>query len=114
MAAIGDLVFGVRGDRTGKYKAAYTLAFSPERNRAAWAAVGAAPLTRKCLESDNVQHTTDDDPEHVLYKKIEEDVNHNAYNLLSTMGLNGKNLKVVLKTEKLQPQIPHDWMWNSM
>ena len=47
MAAIGDLVFGVRGDRTGKYKAAYTLAFSPERNRAAWAAVGAAPLTRK-------------------------------------------------------------------
>ena len=35
MAAIGDLVFGVRGDTTGKYKAAYALAFSPERNRAA-------------------------------------------------------------------------------
>ena len=47
MATIGDLVFGVRGDTSGKYKGAYALAFFPERNRAAWAAVGAAPLTRK-------------------------------------------------------------------
>ena len=39
----------------------------------------------------------------MLYKKI-EDVNQNACNLLSTMGFNGKNLNVVLKTEKLQPQ----------
>ena len=103
MAAIGDLVFGVRGDITGKYKAAYALAFSPERNQAAWAAVGAAPLTRKCLESDKVRHTTDTDPQHVLYQKI-EDANHNACNLLSTLGFNGKSLKVVLKTEKVERQ----------
>ena len=74
IAAIGDLVFGVRGDRSGNYKAAYAFSFFPESNRAAWAAVGAAaPLTRKFLESDKVPwHTTDGDPEHVLYKKIED------------------------------------------
>ena len=33
-----------------------------------------------------------------------EDVNLNACNLLSMIGFNGKNLKVVLKTEKFQPQ----------
>ena len=50
-----------------------------QRNRAIWAAVGAAPLTRKCLESNKVRHTTDGDPQHV-------NLNHNACNLLSTIG----------------------------
>ena len=104
MATIGDLVFGVRGDTTGKYKGGYALAFFPERNRAARAAVGAAPLTRKCLETDKVRHTTNAHPQHALYQKKIENVNHNACNLLSTMGFNGKNLKVILKTEKVQPQ----------
>ena len=54
IAAIKDLVCGIQGDRTSQYKASYPLAFCPERNRAAWAAVDAAPRIRKCLESDKI------------------------------------------------------------
>ena len=71
-----------------QYKAAYALAISTERIRATWAVVGAPRLTRKCL-----QWITNGGPQHVFY--------HNACNLLSAMGFNGKNLKVVLKKEKL-------------
>ena len=42
---IGVLVFGGANDETGvkDYKDSFAIAFSPERNRHAWAIVGAAP-----------------------------------------------------------------------
>ena len=61
---IGVLVFGGTDDETlvKYYKDA--IAFLPERNQHAWATVGAAPLTRKCLNSDKVRHDSEDNPLH--------------------------------------------------
>ena len=53
------------------YEDAFAAAFSTELNKIAWDKVGAAPLTRKCLESGKVQHTSESDPNHVVYKRIE-------------------------------------------
>ena len=55
---IGLLVFrgtDIATDKEG-YKDAIATSFSPDKNRAAWAAVGAAPLTVACLCSDKVRH----------------------------------------------------------
>ena len=98
---IGTLVFGGKDTVTGvnDYKDAYASAFSPERNLSAWAAVGAAPLTRKCLSSDKVIQDRDDDPLSDVYKRIEEK-NHNACDLLSAKGYNGMKMKVRLNMKK--------------
>ena len=60
---------------------------------------GAAPLTRKCLESDKVIHKSESDPKQVQYKEIEK-MNHNACHLLIAKGYNSNMLKVQLKKEK--------------
>ena len=60
LSEIGLLVFGGEDSKTGtsNYQDAFAIAFSPAQNKAAWDAVGAAPLTCKCLQSDKVRHTT--------------------------------------------------------
>ena len=76
---IGLLVFGGKDRITGtnSYDNAFAFALSRKRNLAAWAAVGAAPLTQKGLESQKVWHTTEDAPQYTVFKQLEE-VNHNA------------------------------------
>ena len=84
---VGALVFGKEDPDTGisEYKDAYGEAFSRERNLKVWADVGAAPLTRKCLESKKVRHNTAEAPLYVVHKSI-EDANHLACELLTARG----------------------------
>ena len=53
-----------------------------------------------CLYSDKVRHDKEDDPNHVVYKKI-HDSNHTTCDLLSTSGFPGNKLKVHLKKSML-------------
>ena len=53
-----------------------------------------------CLYSDKVRHDKEDDPNHVVYKKIQAN-NHNACDLLSAWGFRGNKLKVHLKKSML-------------
>ena len=64
LSVIGLLIFGRRDHKTyiKDYKDAYVLAFSPEKNGIAWEAVDAVPLTRRCLESEDVIKNSADDP----------------------------------------------------
>ena len=109
---IGVLVFRGTDDvtRVRHYKDAFAVAFSPERNRHAWAVVGAAPLTRSCLSFDKVRHDCEDDPLNSVFKQIEES-NHNACALLTARGLNGDKMKVRLrnikKTEAKPVTVPY-------
>ena len=47
-------------------KDAFVSAFSHERNKAAWAAVGAAPITMIFLGHNMVHHDLEDDPNHIM------------------------------------------------
>ena len=98
---IGILVFGGTNDVIGvkHCKDSFAIAFSPERNRHAWAVVGVAPLTRSCLSSDKVGHDCEDDPLNRVFKRIEES-NHNACALLTAKGLNAEKMKVRLRDIK--------------
>jgi len=99
---VGVLVFGGIDHDTeiSDYEDAYAIAFSAEKNAIAWAAVGAAPLTRKCLASKEVRHNTKDAPMHILHKNI-EDANHLACQLLMARGFKGEALKIFLKTASI-------------
>ena len=98
---VGQLVFGKADPSTksSNYNNAYVIIFLLEKNIAVWATVGATPLTRKCLESDKVNHNSEFNPKQVQYKEIEK-TNHNACHLLIARGYKGDKLKVVLKKEK--------------
>lgn len=93
------LVFGGTDFETGvtNYDDAFAMGFSRERNLFAWAAVGAAPLTRSCLQSNDVIQNTASDPMHVIHQKI-EDSNRLACQLLTARGYNGDRLRLNLKT----------------
>jgi len=106
LSLIGLLVFGGKDHETdiANYEDAYSLVFSPENNRAAWAAVGAAPLTRSCLRSREVIHNTAADPMHINHQKAEA-ANHLACRLLTARGYAGKFLKVDLKTVEVQRSV---------
>ena len=62
---VGLLVFGGVDPVTNysKFYDVYAMAFSTENNRAAWAFVVVAPLTRHCLQSDKVIHSSESDPQ---------------------------------------------------
>ena len=66
--AFGLLVFGgvdggdAENATAAVCKDAFAITFSKLKNKAAWAAVGAAPVTRACLPSDLVRHDSKDDP----------------------------------------------------
>ena len=101
---ISLLVFGGKDNIIGSesYEDAFARAFSPDYNKGAWAAIGAAPITRACLIHDMVCHNSKDDPQHVLYKKI-QDSNDTTCALLTVRGFGGSNLRVELKRNLLTP-----------
>mmetsp|Transcript_19012 Transcript_19012/g.44118 ORF Transcript_19012/g.44118 Transcript_19012/m.44118 type:complete len:369 (+) Transcript_19012:629-1735(+) len=105
-AEVGFFVFGGKDRATGisNYKDAFGLAFTKEKNLAAWASVGAAPVTRRCLESDKVIHNTKGDPLRQLYENIEAS-NRLACDLLSSRGYNGNKLKVKLMKAAIAPPV---------
>ena len=106
LSLTGLLVFGGKGHKTkiADYKDAYALSFSPEKNQAAWAAVGAAPLTQSCLRSREVIHDTAADPRYIRHKKAKTQ-NHIACKLLSARGYAGRFLKVDLNTVQVPRSI---------
>ena len=72
---IGLLIFGGTDPITKRvgYCNAFQEALSKEKFLEAWAKVGAAPLTMKCLESDKVWHeltgdNDDDNPLAIVYR----------------------------------------------
>ena len=94
------LVFGGQsGDVT--LRDAFTAGFSIERNLACWAKVGAAPLTRNCLASEQVRHEvvmngvgdaatvdTNADP-HTAHLLALEQLNNLSCDLLNARGFDG-------------------------
>ena len=89
---MGLLVFGDTDPITKSskyYNGAYAIAFSPEKDIDAWAAVGAAPLRRMCLESDKVTHNNESGYKKYQYKEI-ENANHNACLLVVARGYKGE------------------------
>ena len=103
---ISFFVFRGKDKMTGtcNYDDAFAYTFSGWRNKAVWAAVGAAPLSRKCLESQNVWHTTEEAPQYKAYKELQQ-VNHNACRLLCTIGFKGNLLIVDLKKEVTREEV---------
>ena len=89
---IGLLVFGSGSN----YVDAFAEAFSHERNKAAWEAVGAVPLTMKCVESEMVRQDSINDPLHEVHKRIEEN-NTVACHLLQSMGFDSSGLRTKLQ-----------------
>jgi len=81
------------------YVDAFTVSFSPERNIAAWEAIGAVPFTKRCMESEIVWQDSVNDPMHVIHQRIEES-NTVACNLLNTMGFDGSGLRTRLQLVK--------------
>ncbi|CAJ1934739.1 unnamed protein product [Cylindrotheca closterium] len=76
LPVIGILIFGGTDPVTGEnhFCSAFDEAFSKEKCLGAWAKVGAAPCTRKCLNSAKVCHQLGDDldPMATMYKVIQQ------------------------------------------
>ena len=72
---IGLLVFGGVDEATGVsgYEDAFAAAFAEEKNREAWAKVGAAPFTQACLKHPGVRHDTLSDPMGTMYEQIQRE-----------------------------------------
>ena len=75
---IGLLIFGGTNPikKRGGYHNAFQEAFRKEKCLEAWAKIGAAPLTMKCLESNKVRHgytedNDDDNPLAEVYRAIQ-------------------------------------------
>ena len=73
---IGMFVFGgIDPEMGNKYKDAFQAGFSKERNLSAWRKVGAAPLTRACLQDEQVRHDVcendEEDPMSAELQKIQ-------------------------------------------
>ena len=92
---IGLLIFGGTDPITkrGGYRNAFQEAFSKEKCLEAWAKVGAAPLTMKCMESDKFRHelteyNDDDNPLAEFYRAMQA---HNDFSVawLNANGLSG-------------------------
>ena len=99
---LGLLVFGGQVDDSLELVNAFEIAFSKEKNLHAWQFVGAVPLTRNCLDSDQVIHEivvsadgtvdVEADPETAKYMQLEA---HNKLccDLLSARGFDGDKLR---------------------
>jgi hypothetical protein len=92
---IGMIVFGGTDPETGfrLTKCAFTHGFSKEACLNAWAKVGAAPLTRKCLSDPKVSRTLgDNDGGNDEYLLAIQTANDLATHALNDMGYDGKLL----------------------
>jgi hypothetical protein len=78
-------------------------AFSVDRNLECWDAVGAVPLTMKCLSDDNVRHNGNDknDPEYDKYQIIQSK-NDFSCAQLSTMGYDADLLKTEFNEDRIR------------
>ena len=103
-STIGLIIFGGVCPQTGVVcKDAVAEAFSVESNLASWAAVGAVPLTMKCLSDDNVRHNGNDknDPEYDKYQIIQSK-NDFSCAQLSTMGYDADLLKTEFNEDRIR------------
>ncbi len=100
---IGMIVFGGTDPETGfrVTECAFTHGFSKESCLKAWAKVGAAPLTRKCLSDPKVSRTLgDDDGGNDEYLLSIQTANDLATHALDDMGYNGKLLRVSVERDR--------------
>ena len=98
---IGMFVFGGIDPETGnEYKDAFQAGFSKEQNLSAWRKVGAAPLTRACLQDEQVRHDVckndEEDPMSAKLRKIQAMNNSSVY-FLNSLGYNGDALMAKLQ-----------------
>ena len=108
---VGLLVFGGTDPITkcSGFEDCFALAFSKEKNIAAWEKVGAAPLTMACLSSDQVRQESDHDPLNSNYTRI-QDANTLACGLLNSKGYDGNQLMAKLKKSvyfRREVTVPH-------
>jgi hypothetical protein len=105
---IGMIVFGGTDPETGfrLTKCAFTHGFSKEACLNAWAKVGAAPLTRKCLSDPKVSRTLgDNDGGNDEYLLAIQTANDLATHALNDMGYDGKLLRVMVERDQ-QDSVP--------
>ena len=111
---VGILIFGGTDPETDENccENAFEYAFSKKRNLEAWAKVGAAPLTRKCLESKQVRHELEEDggdendPLAIVYKNMQS-LNDMSVAWLNMHGFYGDQLraKVQIKRKSVQQRL---------
>jgi len=98
---IGLFVYGGVDPVTNEeYENAFQAGFSKERNLSAWAKVGAAPLTRACLDDEQVRHdggTQDEQDPMSAHLRTIQSKNDHAVFCLNTLSYNGDKLKAKLK-----------------
>ncbi len=84
-------------------KDAVAKAFSADRNLECWAAVGAVPLTMKCLSDNNVWHNGNNknDPEYDKFQIIQSK-NDFSCTQLSTMGYDADLLKTGFNEDRIR------------
>ena len=91
---IGLLVFGGSDEATGVVlDDSFSAAFSVDQNLLAWRKVGAAPLTRACLQSPAVLSNCEEDLKCKLMEATEA-ANHLSAAILSAKGFDSIHLKI--------------------
>jgi hypothetical protein len=104
----GMIVFGGTNPETSfrSTECAFTHGFSKEACLNAWAKVGAAPLTRKCLSDPKVSRTLgDNDGGNNKYLLLIQSANDLATHALDDMGYNGQLLQVMVEHDP-QESVP--------
>ena len=111
---VGLIVFGGIDPETGleltEAESAFEVAFSIAACVRAWEKVGAAPLTRKCLEDKKVRRELGDaeDDQNAIMAALEE-ANHTAVEFLNRRGYQGDKMKLIVnRVPKKKPvTAPH-------
>ena len=107
---VGLIVFGgtdpVTGYEIEQNKSAFEVAFAIHASKKAWAAVGAAPLTRSCLNDKKVRRQLGDakDSMNELMLSL-QDGNLNSTALLTQHEYEGDRLRVFLKKNPVKPRM---------
>ena len=103
----GLLVFGGVDKDTGlELESAFDLGFCQENCLASWEKVGAAPLTRKCLNDPQVRKSLDEDKDYTLLVNSVQEANEYACYVLTEGGYNGSVLQalVIIKPTEIEPR----------
>ena len=98
---VGLLVYGGVDPLSGvELENAFEKAFGIEANEDAWKKIGAAPLTRACLDDAKVRHdgTDKEDPQYEKYQAIQAH-NERATEALAYLGYNGRLLQIKLNED---------------
>jgi hypothetical protein len=93
----GLLVFGGVDPETNlEIPSAFELGFSRERCLESWRKIGAAPLTRLCLDNPQVRKSIDSDKEYALLVNSVQEANEYAVYSLTKAGYDGSQLQAVV------------------